>query len=458
MKLVSTNPSRNYEVLGNVTISTEKEIKHAVAKAHKAFPQWSEFSVKERIRCLTSYITIAKKCSEEIAQLIAKETGRTISDSRSNVTWGTNFFEAYFALAEKYLTPKVTYETATEMHQVYREPYGVIAAICPWNYPFLNITWQCGQALLAGNTIVYKNSEENPLFAQLMEKIITQSDIPDGVFTIIYGNGETGKILVEQAIDMISFTGSTEVGQQLTKIAAEKFIPIVTELGGSAPGIICEDMDISDTLIAYITELRLNNNGQACDAIKRLIIHKSKFDEVTQKLVELFTKQKVGDANDENTDIGPLVAKRQVDLLEQQVQDAIKNGAQIEAGGKRPTNLKGAYYLPTIITKVNRSMRVWKEETFGPVLPIVPFTTEEEAITLANDTQYGLSAHVFTKDKKKFGRIAKQLQAGSVAQNFAEYWNPNNPFGGYKKSGIGRLHGEYGFEDFTQPKLVAEEK
>ena len=458
MKLSSLNPSKNFETIGAVEISTEKEITESVEQAKKAFLQWSTITIKERSDAIQSFVNIAKTQTEVIAQLVAKETGRPIKSARANVTEGIRYFEEYISIADKYLSPKVTIETDKELHKVYREPWGVIACICPWNYPFLNIAWQCGQALIAGNTIVYKNSEENPLFAKLISELIEKSDIPNGVFNVIYGDGKIGDLLVHQDINMISFTGSTNVGQQLTKIAAEKFIPIVTELGGSAPGIIFEDIDIDDKLIEYIVEMRLTNNGQACDAIKRLIVHESRFEEIVKKVCDVMKKKKIGDALSEDTDVGPLIAKRQVDLIEAQVKDAIEKGAKVEIGANTSKDLKGAYYSPTVLTNINPTMRVWHEETFGPVLPIIPFKDEAQSIRQANHTQYGLSAHVFTSDRKRFNRVARQLQAGSVAQNFIEYWNSNNPFGGYKKSGMGRINGEYGFEDFTQPKLISEEK
>ncbi len=458
MKLISTNPSKNYKVISEVKASTEQDIKNAVVKAQNAFPTWAELPLSKRCKLLTSFISISKNRTEEIAQLIAKETGRPIKSARGIVSGGIDYFEAYIAMAEKYLSPQVTFETDKEIHRVYYEPRGVIACIAPWNYPFMDVAWLCGQALIAGNTIVYKHSKENPLYSQLLEDIIAKSDLPKGVFNVLYGDSQAGQILVHQDIDMISFTGSTEVGQQLTKIAADKFIPIVAELGGSSTCIVFEDIEITDEIIAYITTLRLINNGQGCDAVKRLIVHKSKFDEVVDKLSKYISKLKIGDASKEDTDVGPLISKNQLELIEKQVQDAITKGAQVAIGGSRPKGLQGAYYPPTILTNISKNMRVWKEETFAPVLPVVSFSTEEEAIALANDTQYGLTAHVITNDKNRFHRVASKLKSGTVAENKVAYWNPENPFGGYKKSGMGRLHGSFGFHEVTQVKLVSEEK
>jgi acyl-CoA reductase-like NAD-dependent aldehyde dehydrogenase len=458
MKLISTNPSRNYEVIGEVESSTEQDVKNAVAAAKKAQSNWVALSLDERCAKVKSFSDIAAKRADEIVQLIATETGRPVSSSRGNVTGGLEHFEAYIAMAKEALSPETTLETDTEMHRVYHEPWGVIAAICPWNFPFMNVAWQCGQAMIAGNTVVYKNSEENPLFGKLMEEMVKQSDLPDGIFNFVYGDGQVGEWLARSDVDMISFTGSVQTGHKLTAIAAEKFIPIVTELGGSSPCVVFEDVDITDDLVEFIFNRRFVHSGQICSSIKRLIVHESKFDQVVQKLTDFALSRKLGDANDETTDLGPLVAERQVERLEVQVKDALDKGAKLHCGGKRPQDLKGAYYLPTILTNVKPDMKVWHEETFGPVLPIVAFKTEEEAVELANDTQYGLGAHVSTNDKARFTRVAKSLHSGMVAQNQVNYFNAKNPFGGYKLSGMGRENGIYGFHEVTQLKLVSELK
>jgi acyl-CoA reductase-like NAD-dependent aldehyde dehydrogenase len=265
-------------------------------------------------------------------------------------------------------------------------------------------------------------------------------------------------MLARSDVDMISFTGSLNVGRKLTVIGAEKFIPVVTELGGSSPCVVFEDMTLTDDIVGYIFARRFYHTGQYCTSVKRLIVHESKFDELVDKLSKLAATKKLGDAIDPTTDLGPLVAERQVIRLEAQVQDAVEKGAKVVLGGKRPEGLKGAYYLPTILTNVNRDMKVWNEETFGPVLPVISFKTENEAVALANDTQYGLGAHLLTNDKERFARVAPQIQSGMVAQNQIRYLHPKNPFGGYKHSGMGRENGEFGFHEVTQIKLISEEK
>ncbi len=231
----------------------------------------------------------------------------------------------------------------------------------------------------------------------------------------------------------------------------------MTEMGGSSPGIIFEDADVNATIeTAY--SMRMANSGQFCDGLKRLLVHESKLDEVLEALKRVNATKKVGDPMAEDTDFGPLVAKRQVDLLKEQVSNALDKGAEVLFGGKEPAGLEGAFYEPTVLTNVTFDMRVWKEEVFGPVLSIVSFKTEAEAIELANDTTYGLSAFVFTTDKERYWRVASQLKAGGIAHNNALYFSPASPFGGYKGSGNSRVCGVEGFHEVTQVKLVSEEK
>ena len=317
--------------------------------------------------------------------------------------------------------------------------------------------WGVIPNLVAGNTVVYKASEECPLSGQLIEEIIKSVNFPKGVFTEIYGAGDVGERLLHEPIDFIWFTGSTAVGKKIYQIAAEKFIGAVMELGGSNPAIMFDDVKIDD-FIEKIYMKRFSTCGQACDALKRLLVQKTIFNKVVKKLKTRFEKVIVGDPWDGKSDIASLVAKRQVDLLEDQVQDAIKKGSKVIFGGKRPKNLKGAYFEPTLLTNIKKNMRVWQEEVFGPVLIAVPFKDEKEAIQLANDTNYGLGSIVFTKDKARAKRVISQIEAGNVEINNAIHWLPCNPFGGYKESGLGREHGEIGLQELCQIKLISEEK
>ncbi len=455
-KLVSTNPSKNYEQVGEVGVSTLGDIEAKVTKAHTAKKAWRELNVAGRIELLRKVSAKFAENKDRFAQLEAQEMGMPIKEALEDFDFGLDYFNSYLDKGEEYLKPVITFEDEKEIHEVFKEPYGVAACIVPWNFPFANWVWQCGENLVAGNTIVFKHSEESQLCGKLIEGIVN-SVLPEGVFNEVYGDGSIGEMLVNQEVNLICFTGSTKTGIKINQAAAGRLIPTAMELGGSAPGIIFEDTDV-DSVVGTIFTARFMACGQMCDALKRLIVHESKFDEVITKLTQLIETKKIGDASDKQTDFGPLVAKRQLDLLEEQVADATSKGAKVLIGGKRPAGLEGAYYEPTLLTNITKDMRVWQEEVFGPVLPVTKFTDEAQAIRMANDTKYGLGAYIFTADNERFMRVAQQLESGMVSQNTLSYINVCNPFTGYKMSGGGREHAQFGFDDVTQIKVIARQK
>jgi succinate-semialdehyde dehydrogenase/glutarate-semialdehyde dehydrogenase len=455
MKLSSTNPSKAYKVIGDIETSTQEDVRTKVKLAHDAEKDWQALGVGKRAELLQKVSSDFGNVRERLAKLIAEEMGMPIKEAREDVEFGLEYLNSYLETAEVLLKPEITHKTDTEMHTIFHEPYGVAACIVPWNFPFANFVWQCGQNLVAGNTVVFKHSEETPMVGKLIEEVVNEV-LPKGVFNEIYGDGMVGEMLVSQDVDLICFMGSTGTGIKINELAAKRCIPTLMELGGSAPGIVFEDADISavkDTIFA----MRFMNNGQMCDALKRLIVHQSKFDEIVKRLTKIIESKKVGDACDENTDLGPLVAQRQLILLEEQVADAVAKGAKIITGGRRPQGLDGAYYEPTLLTNTAVNMKIWQEEAFGPVLPLMTFSTEAEAIELANDTKYGLGAYVFTADDERFMRVAKAIQSGMVSQNNLSYVRPYNPFGGYKMSGGSRQHARYGFSEVTQIKIISAE-
>lgn len=455
--LISTNPARNYEPIGSVAISTLSEIKQKVAMAQKAKTSWKEFGVTKRIELLKPLLNEFMQRKEELALLITKEIGKPIAESLDDIAWDEDYFKSFLENGEKYLADQITFEDSKSIHKIIYEPIGVTAVITPWNFPFDIFLWAVIPNLIAGNTVVFKHSEECPLTGKFIEEIMNKSHLPKGVFSEVYGDGKVGEQLANQNVNLIWFTGSTKVGKRLYGIAGRKFIKAVLEMGGSNPAIVFPDVDV-DEIIEKLYIKRFLNCGQVCDAVKRLIVHESIFDQVVKKLKAFVETKVVGDPQNKNADIGSLAAKRQLDLLETQVEDAIEKGAKIITGGKRPEKLKGAYYLPTILTNVKRNMRVWKEEVFGPVLSIIPFKTEREAIELANNTDYGLGAQIYSKDKNRALEIASKINAGAIDINEGNHWIPCNPFGGYKNSGMGREHGEHGFRELTQLKIVALEK
>jgi succinate-semialdehyde dehydrogenase/glutarate-semialdehyde dehydrogenase len=457
-KLISTNPARNFKKIGEVTISSTKEIKTKVQEAKYAQEDWQNIGIEKRILYLKKVYDAFYKRQQELSEIACSEMGFPIEQQKMfDLGDGFTYFKWYLENTQRILKPEITFENKNEKHTVFFEPTGVAAVIQPWNFPFCQWSWSVVPNLIAGNTVIFKHSEEVPLTGRLIEEIINSCNLPKGVFSEIYGNGEVGKTLINQDIDLITFTGSEKTGKYIYKTAAEKFIKVVLELGGSAPGIVFEDANI-DKAVEHIYAVRFTNCGQACDGLKRLIVHKKILKDVVTKLKDIVTSKVIGDPLDAKTDFGPLVSKKQQELISSQVKDAQLKGAKIVIGGKKPKDLQGAFYQPTIITNISKNMRVWKEEVFGPVLPIISFTQDEEAIQLANDTTYGLGSYVYTKDLKRAQHIAEKIKAGMVSINGTNYVYPFNPFGGYKNSGIGREHGRFGLEELSQIKIVSSEK
>lgn len=410
--------------------------------------------MKKRGEYFQRFLKLYKNRVEELAELQTKEIGKPISESLLECNGRAAMLELNIERSIKILEPQVldTYETyQTELHF---EPHGVVAVITPWNYPTSQFLIAVGQPLLAGNTVVFKHSEECPLTSQFLEKLMIEAGFPEGVFTCLYGDGVVGEMFLNQDIDFIEFTGSSRVGEMIYRKAAEKFIPVVLEMGGSSPAIVFDDVDLNETCLSIFNE-RFSNNGQICCALKRLIIHESIHNQVVEKLMEIIDAQVVGNPLDKNTTIGSLSAKRQLETLEAQVEDARSKGATIITGGKRVEGMDGAYYMPTLITNTTPDMKIVTEEVFGPVLPIITFRTEDEAIRIAHNTPYGLSAFVYSKNLERANRIAHTLEAGQVSINGCSYFSTNAPFGGYKKSGIGRTKGDIGFLQITKQKVIS---
>ncbi len=456
-ELISTNPAKGYEEVGRINTSSKEDVENAVKKAKGALPAWRALSAEERGDYFKKFLEIYKDRVNEVAELQTKEMGKPLSESLDECNGRAMTLELNIDRSVRVLEPQILDVCDTYQTEMHFEPFGVVAAIAPWNYPTSQIFIAVGQPLLAGNTVVFKHSEECPLTSKLIADLMKEAGFPEGVFTCLYGDGEVGATLIEQNIDLILFTGSSPVGEALYKKAAEKFIPAVLEMGGSSPAIVFEDANLDETCLSVFGE-RFSNNGQICCALKRLIVHESIHDEVVAKLAKIIENQVVGNPMHTDTTIGSLSAERQLIALETQVEDAKKKGATIIAGGARPEGLDGAYYLPTLITDTTPDMKVVTEEVFGPVLPVITFKDETEAIKIANDTPFGLSAFVYSKDMERADRVASALEAGQVSINGCSYFSTNAPFGGYKKSGIGRTKGDIGFLNVTQQKVISRPK
>lgn len=454
-KLVSTNPA-NGEKVGEVTVSTSADVVRAVENAERAFPSWRRLSVAGRVAYIKRFRNILADHKEELAILTTKEMGKPIIQAREDIDWEQGFIDWYIENAHESLKDIVLKEDKKATYKVLYEPWGVCASIAPWNFPVSMASSGIMQQILAGNTVVFKPSEYTTLTQKRFVELLWKSGLPKGVVELVLGDGEVGKMLVDSDIDLLWFTGSTAVGQEIYAKCGKKFIKGVMELGGSSPAIVFADCDLERTLDTLYSA-RYFNCGQVCSAVKRLFVEQQIFPKIVEGLKKRVANKKLGDPMQKDTDIGPLVSKGQLDILIAQVEDAKKKGATIEIGGARPKGKafeKGNYYLPTILTNVTKNMRVMTEEVFGPVLPIVTFKTEEEAITLANNHIYGLTAEVFTRDKKCAERVASALESGVVGINTDSFYEPFCPIGGYKKSGMGREYGIEGFRELTQIKYI----
>lgn len=456
MKIKSINP-HDQSVVGELEVSTQQEVKEAVKKAKQAFKKWRELSVAERIGYIKRFREKIVENKNKIAKLTTLEMGKPLQQSINDVEGKLKFLDYWINKGPEYLADEIIREYDKEQFRVTHEPYGVCACIAPWNFPLSMATSGVIPALIAGNTVILKPSEYTGLSQKMVIDLLQESGITDGVVNCLIGDGEVGKMLMDESIDLVWFTGSTKIGQEIYEKCGKKFIKALLEMGGSSPGIIFADADL-DLTMDNLYWARFLNCGQVCTAIKRLFVEKPIYERVVKLFVNKLKTVKVGNPMDKKTDIGPLVSQKQLKVLKEQVADAVSKGAKVEIGGKQPESKeleKGNYFEPTILTNVSLDMRVLTEEVFGPVLPIMSFKTEKEAVELANKTEYGLSAEVYTADLEKGERIAKQIAAGTVAINTDNFFKPECPFGGYKKSGMGREYGEIGMKEFSQVKLIA---
>ena len=455
MKIISINPSNN-EMLGEMEETTKEQVIEKISLAKSVQSKWANLDIDKRTEILKEIYNKFEENLDKIANLISLEMGKPIAQSENEIKSTLKNIKWDLENAKDCIAPEITFESDKEIQKVFYEPKGIVVAISPFNYPFSLCCAIAFQNLIVGNVVISKPDPNLLLLYKFLEEILNNSNLPAGVWQFVLGGKEIGSFLVEQDIDMICFTGNTKTGEYLYKVAANKMIPILMELGGSAPGIVCEDADI-DNVIAGIFKKKFSNSGQLCHALKRLIVHETVFDEVVSKLKDIAESQVIGNPLDRNTTIGPLVNKKQLNTLLEQFNDAVNKGANVICGGKQAKE-KENYFEPTILTNITKDMKVWKEEVFGPILPVISFKTIEEAIELANDTIYGLGGYVFTTNKENFEKISKELKTGMVACNNLAYSAPYNPFGGVKKSGLGRTRGKWGLRGLCDIKVVTFEK
>jgi acyl-CoA reductase-like NAD-dependent aldehyde dehydrogenase len=449
------------EVLAQVAEGGAEDIDRAVAAARKAHESgvWRDLPPAERAKALWRVGDLIEERAQEFAELESLDNGMPVNDA-------LNFKVPLAAATFRYYAGWVTkLEGATQslslpgkyLSYTLRQPVGVVGQIIPWNEPLLMASWKVAPALACGNTVVLKPSEETPLTALLLAEILQEVEIPDGVVNVVPGFGETAgaRLAAHPHVDKIAFTGSTEIGKLIAKTAAETNLKRVSlELGGKSPNIVFADADLARAVSGAFMGIFLNT-GQICSAGSRLFVQEKVYDRTVDELTKSIENLQVGPGIDPMTQMGPLVSKTQLDRVLGYISVGSKEGARLVTGGKRAEGHGGGYFVqPTVFADVDGSMRIAREEIFGPVLAAIPFSDEDDLIAKANDTVYGLAAGVWTNDVKRAHRVAHALQAGTVYVNCYHVFDPAAPWGGFKQSGWGRELGSYALDLYTEVKNV----
>ncbi|NOT35269.1 MAG: aldehyde dehydrogenase family protein [Candidatus Eisenbacteria bacterium] len=453
----TTNPATE-EAITTVASAGVEDVDRAVKAARAAFDSgpWSRMKPADRQRILFKLGDLVLQNADEIARLETLDNGKPIFESRQvDIGMVANCFHYFAGWATKLSGETLPVNPAFFTYTL-REPLGVVGAIIPWNFPMIMVGWKAAPALAAGNTVVIKPAELTPLSAIRIGELALEAGLPPGVLNILPGPGSiAGEALVKHPmVDKISFTGSTEVGKHLMRTASDSVKKLTLELGGKSPNIVFADADLDAALRGATTGI-FYGKGEVCAAGSRLLVEKSIYDDFVAKLAERTRKMAPGDPLDPKTRLGSLVSEKQMNTVLGYVETGIKEGARLVAGGARqPINGKGYFVQATVLADVKNSMRVAQEEIFGPVLAVIPFEDEDDAVRIANDVVFGLAAGVWTKDVKRSHRVARKLQAGTVWVNAYNFYDAGMPFGGYKQSGFGRDLGPDCLADYTQVKSV----
>ncbi len=447
------NPATG-EKLGTVPDMGAAEARRAIEAAHAAMPAWARKTAGERARILRKWFDLMIANQQDLAVIMTAEQGKPLAESKGEIAYAAAFIEWFAEEGKRVYGDIIPGHQADKRIMVLRQPIGVVAAITPWNFPAAMITRKAGPALAAGCTFVCKPALQTPYSALAMAKLAIDAGIPPGVFNVITGDAKAigGEFTGNALVRKVTFTGSTPVGKLLMQQCAGTVKKVGLELGGNAPFIVLDDADL-DAAVAGAIQSKYRNTGQTCVCANRFIVHEKVYDSFAGKLVEAVKKLRIGDGLKGETDQGPLIDDKALAKVEEHVADARSKGANISAGGKRHA-LGGTFYEPTVLTNVSSDMLLAREETFGPVAPLFRASSDEEAIRLANDTEFGLAAYLYTRDLARSWRVTEALEYGIVGLNTGLISTEVAPFGGVKESGIGREGSKYGILEFTELKYV----
>jgi succinate-semialdehyde dehydrogenase / glutarate-semialdehyde dehydrogenase len=447
------NPA-NGNVIATVPSLAADDVVRAIDAANKAFALWSKRSAKDRATVLRRWFDLMVENADDLAALMTAEQGKPLAEARGEALYAASFVEWFAEEAKRVYGDTIPAPTTDKRIIIMKQPIGVCAAITPWNFPAAMITRKAAPALAAGCTMVVKPAEQTPLTALALGVLAEQAGIPAGVFQVVTGDAkEIGPVLTKSDIvRKLSFTGSTEVGRILMAQSAQTIKKLSLELGGNAPFIVFDDADLDKAVEGAIAS-KYRNAGQTCVCSNRIYVQSGVYDAFTEKLATRVRALSVGVGTEQGVLIGPLIDADAIKKVEDHIQDAVQKGASIITGGKRHS-LGGTFFEPTVLTGATQSMKIAHEETFGPVAPLFRFETEEEAIAMANDTEFGLAAYFYTENVRRTWRVAEALEYGMVGHNTGMISNEVAPFGGIKQSGLGREGSHYGIDEYLEVKYL----
>jgi acyl-CoA reductase-like NAD-dependent aldehyde dehydrogenase len=444
--------------LGEIEVQNEGDVRAAVERARKAQPRWGTLPVAERAAVVERAVGLLAERQEAFVDVVVRESGKPRNEARMmEIFAGCDALHYWAKRAPRLLRPERRrlhglLRLAKRLEIVYR-PLGVVGVISPWNGPFILGLVPSAQALLAGNAVLLKPSEVTPHSGALVGELFEAAGLPEGVLQVLFGDGETGAALVRAGVEKIAFTGSVATGRQVARACAEALIPCSLELGGKDPMIVCADADLDRAAAGAVAGAFLNT-GHYCCGTERVYVVEAIADAFEQRVVE--RARALRQAVDGEFDVGPIFWPRQLEIVEQQMADAVAKGARVLTGGRRHPQLEGLFYEPTVVSGVTHEMLLMREETFGPLLPIVRVRDEEEALRMANDSFYGLGANVWTRDAARGAAVARRIESGSVCVNdmTMTFGVPEAPFGGRKWSGVGQVNGDAGLRAWSWPMPI----